>query len=193
MLTDTSSLYDKLRTSGMLDEFRELMFAQQLHYDELLTKLEEWGISSSMGALSRFKAAHVGQWSMERAIDAERDFLKEHGADLDEATRKLIALRVFNLAANPDTPTKDVLKMKDLLIREANMKLSIEKLQNDIRQRDRALEQKDRDLEQRERRIAALETAGQQIKQVSTDPVLSPEEMRERVMRIVDESMGIKH
>lgn len=157
-MDDKTSLYDKLRTSGMLDEFRELMFAQQTPYDELLEQLEKWNISSSMGALSRFKAAHVGKWSMERAIDAERDFLTEHGANLDEATRKLICLRVFNLAANPDTPTRDVLKMKDLLIREANNKLAIEKLETDIRQRDRALDQAERKLEMAERKIAALES-----------------------------------
>jgi hypothetical protein len=175
-MDDKTSLYDKLRTSGMLDEFRELMFAQQTPYDELLEQLEKWNISSSMGALSRFKAAHVGQWSMERAIDAERDFLTQHGANLDEATRKLICLRVFNLAANPDTPTRDVLKMKDLLIREANNKLAIEKLESDIRQRDRALEQKDKMIEMAERKVAALEEERGRASDVMQNEELTAEE-----------------
>lgn len=157
MPTDNQSLRDKLKAADVLDEFLELMFAHEKHYDELLEQLETWGISSSMGALSRFKASHIGPWSMERAKNEERDFLEKHGADLDEVTRRMIAQRVFQLAANPNTTSKDVLKMKDLLLREANMKLDIQRLENDIRQRDKALEQKDRALEQAERKVAALE------------------------------------
>jgi hypothetical protein len=74
MPADNESLHDKLKRAEVLEEFLELMFAHEQHYDELLEQLEKWGISSSMGALSRFKASHIGHWSMERAKNEERDF-----------------------------------------------------------------------------------------------------------------------
>ncbi len=155
--TDNEALYDKLKRANVLDEFMELMFAHGTHYDDLLEQLEKWGISSSLGALSRFKASHLGAWSFERARQQEKDFLTQHGGDLDELTRNALRVRIFNDAASPNTSTKDVLKMQDLRLREANTKLDVERLQNDVRQKDKALEQKDRALEQSERRVEALE------------------------------------
>jgi uncharacterized protein (DUF3084 family) len=108
----------------------------------------------------------------------------------------MIAQRVFQLAANPNTSSKDVLKMKDLLLREANMKLDIQRLENDIRQKDKALEQKDRALEQAERRIAALEAQAQQaaekIDQLRDPAKGDDPEMRQRILDEVDRAMGIK-
>jgi hypothetical protein len=176
MPADNESLHEKLKRAEVLEEFLELMFAHEQHYDELLEQLEKWGISSSMGALSRFKASHIGPWSMERAKNEERDFLERHGADLDEATRRMIAQRVFQLAANPNTSSKDVLKMKDLLLREANMKLDIQRLENDIRQKDKALEQKDRALEQAERKVAAQEKLISEAKETLNKKGLSDED-----------------
>lgn len=122
MPAENESLRDRLRKAGVLDEFMELMFAHEKHYDELLEELEKWGISSSLGALSRFKASHKGEWSMQRALREQQDFLAKHGANLDEVTRQMTAVNIFNIAANPNTPTKDVLKMRDQEIKLAELK-----------------------------------------------------------------------
>lgn len=158
MKTDNDSLRDKLKAADVLDEFQELMFAHEMHYEELLEQLEKWGISSSMGALSRFKASHIGPWSMERAKNEERDFLEKNGADLDEATRRMIASRIFQAAANPNTTTKDVLRMKDL-------EVSMAKLRHDSVR-----------LEQAERKLSLLEQKLGSAKEAMESEQLTPEE-----------------
>lgn len=155
--TDNEWLLDKLKAADVLDEFIELMFDHEQSYAELLEQLEKWKISSSMGALSRFKRRHMSAWSMDRARREEREFLEKNGANLDEVTRNMVALRIFNASANPNTSTKDVLKMKDLLIREAQMKQDAEKLKQDNEHKTRALEQKQELIEFQRREIEALE------------------------------------
>ena len=71
------------------------------HYDELLEELEKWGISSSRCPV-RFKAKPQGEWSMQRALREQQDFLAKHGANLDEVTRQMTAVNIFNIAANPE-------------------------------------------------------------------------------------------
>jgi len=161
-------LADKLKRAEVFDEFRELMFAHEKHYDELLEQLEKWGISSSMGALSRFKASYIGAWSMERAQREEREFLTKHGANLDDVTRNMIAVRIFNASANPNTSTKDVLKMKDLLIREAQMKQDAQKLKLDNEHKTKALEQKQALIDMQLAKIAVLEAEKQAAKDAIT-------------------------
>lgn len=138
-MRDLSSLADRLRAAEVYDEFCELMFDQRTGYDELLEQLESWGISSSMGALSRFRASHNGPWAIARAKEQERAFLEAHGQDMDELERQFVAMRIFNDAASPETSTKDVLKMRDQHIKAAELKNT------------------ERKLDQAERRIAALE------------------------------------
>jgi hypothetical protein len=156
-MSDNQWLRDKLKDADVLDEFTELMFDHELTFADLLQKLETWNISSSMGALSRFKRSHMSEWSMQRAQREEREFLEKHGANLDDVTRNMVAVRIFNASANPNTSTKDVLKMKDLLIREAQMKQDAEKLKLDNEHKTKALEQKQELIEFQRRKIEALE------------------------------------
>jgi hypothetical protein len=165
--TDHQWLRDKLKAADVLEEFIELMFDHEQTYAELLEQLEKWGISSSMGALSRFKRSHLSGWSMQRAQREEREFLTQHGANLDEVTRNMVAVRIFNASANPNTSTKDVLKMKDLLIREAQMKQDAEKLKQDNEHKTKALEQKDKLIEMQERKIAALEAEAEATQKIA--------------------------
>lgn len=174
--TDNEHLRDKLKSADVLDEFIELMFDHETPYAELLEQLEKWGISSSMGALSRFKRSHMSAWSMQRAQREEREFLEKHGANLDEVTRNMVAVRIFNASANPNTSTKDVLKMKDLLIREAQMKQDAEKLKLDNEHKTRALEQKDKLIELQTRKIEALEAQAAKGNEVLADEALTDEE-----------------
>ena len=173
---DNISLREKLKAVDVFDEFVELMFDVEVHYEPLLEQLEKWGISSSLGALSRFKAAHIGWWSMERAKKQEREFLTEHGDKLDEVTRNMVKVRLFQASANPNTSTKDVLKMKDLLIREAGLENDVKKLTGDVKLKERALEQKDRTLEQSERKLQLLESKVGNANEAMEDKELTPEE-----------------
>lgn len=173
---DNQWLRDKLKAADVLDEFTELMFDHELTFVELLEQLEKWGISSSMGSLSRFKRSHISDWSMHRAQRDEREFLEKHGANLDDVTRNMVAVRIFNASANPNTSTKDVLKMKDLLIREAQMKQDAEKLKLDNEHKTRALEQKDKLIEMQERKIAALEAKLGTANEAMENTSLSDEE-----------------
>jgi len=173
---DNISLREKLKAADVFDEFVELMFDAEMHYDELLGELEKWNISSSLGALSRFKAAHIGWWSMERAKKQEREFLTEHGDKLDDVMRNMVKVRLFQASANPNTSTKDVLKMKDLLIREAGLQSENKKLETDVKLKERALEQKDRALEQSERRLQMLEAKVGTANEAMESEQLSDEE-----------------
>jgi hypothetical protein len=176
MKPDNESLADKLKAKQVFEEFVELMFGLETEYADLLEQLEKWGISSSMGALSRFKASHLGWWSMERAKKQERDFLTQHGANLDEVTRNMIAVRIFQAAANPNTTNKDVLKIKEMLLREAQMKQDLKKLEQELALKTRALDQKDEQIELLRRRIEAAEAKLKDADDVAQDDALSAEE-----------------
>lgn len=153
MPSDNESLYSKLKSKDVLDEFCELMFSHERGYEELLEELEKWGISSSLGALSRFKRSQIGPWSMERAKREQRDFLEAHGADLDEVTRQMVAVNIFNAAANPNTPTKVVLKMRDQEIKMAMLKHDAQRLE----QAEKKLAQQDQLIDMQRRKIEVLE------------------------------------
>lgn len=150
---DLTPLSERLEKAEVYDEFCALMFDEELHYKELLEKLEEWGISSSGGSLSRFNASHRGPWSMERAKRQERAFLENQGMDLDEETRKVVAFRIFMDAASPNTSTKDVLRMAELEVQKAKLQQDAVKL----KQAQTKLEQQQQLIDIQTRKIEALE------------------------------------
>ncbi|MBB5033160.1 hypothetical protein [Prosthecobacter vanneervenii] len=152
------SLLSRLQKAEVQDEFEALMFDQKMHYTDLLEQLEKWSISSSLGALSRYKASRGGPWAMERAMRQEREFLEGHGADMDEATRKLVAMRIFQDAASPETSTKDVLRMREQEIQMAKLKQDAVKL------------------EQAERKLALLESKVGTAKEAMESAELTDEE-----------------
>lgn len=173
---DNEWLADKLKAKEVFEEFVELMFGLEIEYAELLEQLEKWGISSSMGALSRFKRSHIGPWSMDRAKREEREFLAKHGADLDEVTRNMIAVRIFQASANPNTSNKDVLKIKDLLLREAQMRQDLKKLEQDLSLKTRALEQRDEEITMMREKLEAMKTKLKDADDVAQDATLTPED-----------------
>lgn len=159
----TESLAERLQAKEVYEEFCELMFSQRMSYSELLEELEKWGISSSLGALSRFKGSHRGPWALERAKREEREFLTQHGAELDETTRRMVAMRVFQDAASPETSTKDVLRMRDQEIQLAKLKQDAVKLE----QAEKKLEQSQQLIDLQKRKIEALEAQAEQAKQAA--------------------------
>lgn len=171
------SLAERLNKAEVYDEFCALMFDQRMHYDELLEQLEKWGISSSLGALSRFKGTHRGHWALERAKREEKEFLSTHGAELDESTRKLVAMRIFQDAASPETSTKDVLRMRDQELQMAKLKQDAVKLE----QAERKLSQAQELIDIQKRKIEALEARENETKQDLGNNTLTEEERAARM------------
>lgn len=183
----------ELQRRGVFDDFCELMFGVQMRYEELLEELEKWGVSSSLASLSRFKTSWHGAWSLERARKAAEQALQDE--ELDEAERKAVAQQLYNAAANPNTPTKVLLRMRDQHYGAARLKIEVEKL----KQAKVKLEQAERKLEQMERKVAAQEAlleeqraAAARAKQTLEGAAMD-EETRARVLAEVDRAMGIKH
>jgi hypothetical protein len=194
-MTDNESLASKLKTKEVFDEFVELIFGLETDYEELLEQLEKWGISSSMGALSRFKASHIGAWSLERAKEAEREFLKEHGPNLDDVTRGLIAVRIFNAAANPNTATRDVLKIKEVLLREAGLKQEIKKLEQDNELKTRALDQKDQTIALMREKMDQMKAEQERQRQAAEDAITRANQdggMTDETVKVIRQALGMK-
>jgi hypothetical protein len=151
------SLLSRLRAAELYDEFCDLIFAQCVTYTDLLEQLESWGISSSLGALSRFADAQRGVYSMERARRQYEAMINDAGSTLDEAQRRTVAERLFNLAASPDISTGSLLKMRDQEIKLEELKQT----ERRVLQAERALDLTEKKLEQAERRVLALEAAAE--------------------------------
>lgn len=171
------SLFERLDKARVYDEFCALMFDQRMTYEELLEQLEKWGISSSLGALSRFKGSHRGPWAMERAKREEKEFLTTHGAELDETTRKLIAMRIFQDAASPETSTKDVLRMKDQEIQMAKLRQDAVKLE----MAERRLAQLQQLIDIQERKIKTMEDREEDTKKDLGNNTLTEDERAARM------------
>lgn len=151
------SLASRLQAAEFYDEFCDLLFAQGMSYKPLLEQLEAWNISSSLGALSRFADSQRGPYSMERAKRQYEAMLNDEGSSLDEAQRRTVAERLYNLAASPDISAGALLKMRDQEIKMAELKQSEKR----VLQAERALDQAEKKLEQAERRVLALEAAAE--------------------------------
>jgi hypothetical protein len=161
---DNESLWKKLHRAEVLEEFSALMFDQQWRYEDLLEQLEKWGISSSLGALSRFADSQRSTWAFARAKRQYQSLLEDEGVDLDEAQKKVVAEKLFSLAASPHISEKALLKMREMEIKQA------------------VLKQNERKLEQAERRLKILE---EQVND-TTDDLKNPnltEEQRAARMR----------
>lgn len=169
--TRNESLARRLTKAEVYHEFCELLFAQEIRYEDLLEQLEKWGISSSLGAISRFADSERSQYTLDRAKRQYEAMLKDESVDLDQAQRRMVAERLFNLAASPHITEKSLLKLRELEIKAAQ-------LEND------------------RRRIAILEgkikSASDKLEELRNPDVANDEEMRLRVLDAVDEAMGIK-
>lgn len=150
---DNESLWKKLHRAEVLEEFCELMFAQEARYEDLLEQLERWGISSSMGALSRFSDSQRSQWTLARAKRQYESMLRDEGVNLDEAQRKVVAERLYNLAASPAISDKALLKMRDQEIARAKLELD----QARLVQAETKLKQAQEVIDMQRRKIEAME------------------------------------
>lgn len=169
--TRNESLARRLVKAEVYEEFCELLFAQETRYEDLLEELEKWGISSSLGAISRFADSERSQYTLDRAKRQYEAMLEDESVDLDQAQRRMVAERLFNLAASPHITEKSLLKLRELEIKAAQ-------LEND-RRRIAILEGK-------------LQAASDKLNELRNPDVANDEEMRLRVLDAVDEAMGIK-
>ena len=193
--SDNESLASKLKAKEVFEEFVELMFGLETEYTELLEQLEKWDISSSMGSLSRFKGSHKGWWCMERAKREEREFLTQHGDNLDDVTRNMVKVRIFQAAANPNTTNKDVLKIKDLLLREAQMKQDLVKLQQDNDLKTRAMDQKDEVIQMQRDKIAEMKAEAERQRLAAEEAITKANKdggMTDETVKIIRRAMGMK-
>lgn len=174
---DNESLWKRLNKAGVVDEFCELMFAQETRYEDLLEQLEKWGISSSMGALSRFSDSQRSAWTFRRAQRQYESVLADEGIDLDEAQRRVVAERLYNMAASPHISEKALLKMRDQEIKLATVRQNDERL----KQNERRLEQAQETIDMQRRKIEALEAQAARLKEDLSDGSLSDEERAARM------------
>jgi multidrug resistance efflux pump len=79
--------------------------------------------------------------------------LEDNGTNLDEAQRKVVAERLYNLAASPHISEKALLKMRDQEIALATVRQNDERL----KQNERKLEQAQETIDLQKRKIEALE------------------------------------
>jgi hypothetical protein len=189
-MKDNESLWKKLHKAEVLDEFCALMFDQQLRYEELLEQLEQWGISSSMGALSRFSDSHRSQWTLERAKRQYESMLQDEGVDLDQAQRKVVAERLYNLAASPSISDKALLKMRDQEIARAKLELD----QARLMQAETKLKQAQEVIDMQRRKIDAMEAEEAARKKAAEDAVNRAKDggASEDTIRAVREALGMK-
>lgn len=174
------SLAERLREAEMYDEFCALMFDQGMQYTELLAELEKWSIYSSLGALSRFKQSHRGPWAMARARRQYESILNDEGIDMDDAERKLVAQRLYQDAANPETSTKDVLRMRDQHLGAAKLKLENQRLEHDAKR----VEQAQKNLELAERKIVLLEAKMKEAAEVIDQADVSEQDKIDKMRAI---------
>lgn len=193
-LLSTETLETKLVRADVYDEFCALMFDEELRYDDLMEKLESWGISSSKGALSRFNVSHRGPWAMERARLQHEKFLADNGATLDDTTRRLIAMRIFQDAASPNTSTKDVLRMAELEVQRARLQQDGVKLE----QAETKLKQAQELIDLQKRKIEALEAAerrAEEEKKAAEDAMLRAQKdggMTDDTVRLIRTALGME-
>lgn len=176
-MSDNESLWKKLHTAEVLDEFCALMFDQQSRYEDLLEQLEKWGISSSMGALSRFSDSHRSTWTLQRAQRQYESVLSDNGVDLDEAQRKVVAERLYNLAASPHISEKALLKMRDQEIKLALLNHDRQRLE----QAEQTLQQRQEVIDLQKRKIEALEAQANAVKEDLKDGGLTDAERAARM------------
>lgn len=165
------SLAKRLRDAEVYDEFCELMFAQEVRYEDLLEQLERWDISSSLGALSRFSDSERSQYTLDRARRQYESMLHDEGVSLDDAQRKVVAERLYSLAASPHISEKALLKMRD-------QEIQLEQLKNDRRRIDILEGQK--------------KAASEKLDELRNPDVGNDEAMRNRILDEVDRAMGLK-
>lgn len=186
------ALADRLVRAEVYDEFCALMFGQRMRYEDLLEQLEQWSLSSSMGALTRFSESHRSQWILARAKAQHESILNDSGSTLEAAQRKLVAENLFNLAASPEVSDKTLLKMRDQEIKLAE--LAHDKLK--IEQGEKKLEQAQELIDLQKAKIKALEAqaiaAASKLTELRDPAKAADPEMRQRILDEVDRAMGIK-
>ena len=171
------SLASRLQKAEVYDEFCSLMFGQDARYEDLLEQLEKWGISSSLGALTRFSDSQLSIWTLDRAKREYEQMLNEAGTTLDAAQKKIVAERLYNLAASPNISDKTLLKMRDQEIKLAEMKNT----ERSLDQRDEQLRNATELVSLQRRKIEMLEAREKETKEDLGNNTLTDEERAARM------------
>lgn len=156
---DNTALSKRL-TPEQREELCIALFDQRCGLAGGVTLVKTWNIATSISAMHRFFGAERSGWTLNRA----RSFATETGGMLPEewedAQRKMVQQRAFELASSPDVTSKELLKLRDQEIKLINARQNETKL----KQAERSLDQAQQKLEQAERRVKALEDQAEAAK-----------------------------
>ncbi len=149
---DNKSLWQKL-TAEQREELLIALVDQRCGIDAGLVLVQSWKVPTSKSAVHRFYHAERSNWTIERAKRFGAETLGMLPGELDEAQRKLVQQKAFELASSSEVSTKELLKLRDQEIK------LITAQQNEVRlkQAERSLDQAQKKLDQAERRVQALE------------------------------------
>lgn len=122
MKTRSDSLWAKLRPEQREELFGYLDAGGAIA--DGLALLKTWGIKSSAGALSRCYSLQSFAWRLERArlaAEAARGCLPEN---FEEAKRKIVAQKIFEMVANSEANPKNVIAVRKLEIEQEKLQLA---------------------------------------------------------------------
>ena len=153
----SDSLYAKL-APAQREELLHALIVEAKSYDWAVDKCEEWNVSTSPSGLSALLSRHGIRWRIERAKVAAKASEKTLPKNHEEATRRGLAQREFELAFD-DLSVKELVALKRLQLAQAKIELD-------------------------SRKLAILEAKQQEAEKTLADPDLSPAE-KEAKMREV--------
>ncbi|MCF7788627.1 MAG: hypothetical protein K9N47_21065 [Prosthecobacter sp.] len=190
---DNASLWSKL-TAEQRDELLIALVDQRCGLDGGLALVQTWKVETSKSAVHRFYHAERSNWTIERA---KRFAIETQGLlpeEMDAAQRKVVAQKAFELASSSEISAKELLKLRDQEIKL----ITAQQTEVKIKQAERSLDQAQQKLEQAERKVKALEDqaeatrqANDRAKNLIKDAPMN-DELRSRILKEVDEAMGIK-
>lgn len=147
-------------TPEQRDELLAFFIDKRGTYDAAKDMLAEQGIETSIGALANFYQRERSVFTIERAKHWLKETAEMIPGEIEDAERRAIAQKMFELAASAETSEKGLLKMRDQHIKLAQLKVA-------------------------ERRVAMLEAKLADVKGAANDYKLTPEEQAERIREIL--------
>lgn len=189
---DNTSLWKKL-TPEQREELLIALVDQRVGIDAGLALVKAWNVPTSLSAVHRFYHSERSNYTIDRAKRFGAETLGMLPGEMDEAQRKLVQQKAFELASSSEISAKELLKLRDQEIK------LITAQQNEVRlkQATRSLDQAEKKLEQAERRVKALEdqaaAASLELSKLRDPAKADDPAMRQRILDEVDRAMGIKH
>jgi len=124
---DNTSLWKKL-TPEQREELLIALVDQRVGIDAGLALVKAWNVPTSLSAVHRFYHSERSNWTIERAKRFGAETLGMLPGEMDDAQRKLVQQKAFELASSSDISAKDLLKLRDQEIKLITLQQSDRKL-----------------------------------------------------------------